>query len=207
MSDPGERVSDEERERAAASLKEHLLAGRLSTDEFSQRVGQAYDARVRADLELAARGLPNLSVDGSPAATSSRSLRVTGALLSHVVRRGRQRLRRWVVAGSVLGDLDLDLREATLERSRSTVNVFAAFGNADVYIPDQIAVTTGGLALIGHQRDHGQDASHPGAPSLHVRVVSLFGTVDVWRVPADVSGNYDQIVKAVRERQRAEITR
>ena len=59
-----ERVSDAEREQAAGLLKGHLVAGRLTTEEFAERVGQAYGARVRADLSLALTDLPP---DGSTA--------------------------------------------------------------------------------------------------------------------------------------------
>ena len=191
-----ERVSDAEREQAAGLLKGHLVAGRLTTEEFAERVGQAYGARVRADLSLALTDLPP---DGSTALQVARpkGARVTGAVFSHIVRRGRRRLRGWTLAGSVLGDLDLDLRDAELERARTVVNLLVLFGNADVYVPDQLAVTTGGLALIGHQNDHGADIARPGAPSIHVRVLSLFGTVDVWRVPPSVRGDYGKIIEQV----------
>jgi hypothetical protein len=198
-----DRISDAERDRAAAALKEHLLAGRLSTEEFSERVERAYGARVGADLELALRDLPDTPAIAGDA--RRRASRLTGAVLSHVVRRGRRRLRGWIAAASVLGDLDLDLREAELERASTVVNVVAAFGNVDVYVPDQIAVTTGGIGLLGHQRDHGADVSRPGAPSVHVRVLSVFGTVDVWRVPAEAGGDYGRLIAGVRRGERGEL--
>ena len=46
MNDESLRVSDADRERAVASLRQHLLAGRLTLDEFSERVGAALQARV-----------------------------------------------------------------------------------------------------------------------------------------------------------------
>jgi hypothetical protein len=41
-----DRVSDAEREQMVLSLREHLLAGRLTLDEFSERVEAAYSART-----------------------------------------------------------------------------------------------------------------------------------------------------------------
>ena len=35
------RVSDADRERAVAALREHLLAGRLTLEEFTERVDAA----------------------------------------------------------------------------------------------------------------------------------------------------------------------
>ena len=39
----------------------------------------------------------------------------------------------------------------------------------------------------------------PGTPLLHVRVFSLFGTSDLWRVPADWVGRpFREVIKALR---------
>jgi hypothetical protein len=198
MDRSAQRVSDAEREAAAAALKEDLLAGRLTTEEFSQRVERAYAARIGSDLEAVRRDLPAGSSGGL-----ARRTRVSVALLSHMVRRGRQRLGRRVLAVSALGDLDLDLREAELSHSATTVTVVALLGNVDVYVPDQLAASLRGVGALGHQRDRGSDASRPGAPEVRVRVLSLLGTVDLWRVPGDVrSTDYGEVFRAVKERQR-----
>jgi class 3 adenylate cyclase len=52
------RVSDAEREHAVALLQGHHAAGRLSLDEFSERVDEAYRARTTSDLDHALRELP-----------------------------------------------------------------------------------------------------------------------------------------------------
>lgn len=206
MDSSSDRLSDAEREQVAQTLKEHLLAGRLTTEEFSERVERAYAARVGTDLDVVLEGLPGGGVEATTGLVKARASRFSAAMLSHVVRRGRRRLRGWTVAASALGDLDLDLREAELEKDQTTVNVLAVFGNVDVYVPDQIAVTLGGLGLVGHQRDHGIDASHADAPVLRVRVLSLFGTIDVWRVPQDVRGSYGEVFKEVKRRASGELS-
>ena len=52
------RASDEDRERFAAELRTHAVAGRLSTDELEERLQQAYEARTLGDLEALHRDLP-----------------------------------------------------------------------------------------------------------------------------------------------------
>ena|ERR1700722_2440376 len=52
------RVSDSDREQLAGELREHMLAGRLSSDEFEERVAKAYQARTRAELEQLKTDLP-----------------------------------------------------------------------------------------------------------------------------------------------------
>jgi hypothetical protein len=125
------------------------------------------------------------------------------AVLGPVVRRGRVRLRQWAVASSALGDLDFDLRDATVDQRRTTVTVLAAFGNVDIYVPEGISVDVGGLAVLGHRRDWGRDAGCPGAPAIHVRVLGFAGTVDVWRVPPEMhASSYSDISHALEDRRR-----
>ena len=45
------RIGDAERDRAAAALGDHFAAGRLSNEEFEQRMEQAIKARFNDDLE------------------------------------------------------------------------------------------------------------------------------------------------------------
>ena len=53
-------AGDQDRERAAASLREHYLSGRLTVDELSYRTDRVFSARSRADLRTALAGLPLL---------------------------------------------------------------------------------------------------------------------------------------------------
>ncbi|MBA2954973.1 DUF1707 domain-containing protein [Nocardioides sp. MAH-18] len=52
------RVSDVEREQAAAALGDHFVAGRLSAEEHAERVDAVWSARTRADLTDLFRDLP-----------------------------------------------------------------------------------------------------------------------------------------------------
>ena len=199
MDDPSLRVSDADREHAVAALREHLLAGRLTLAEFSERVEAALTARVGAELARVQEDLPAVV----PAAGSRRKpARFTAALFGRAVRRGRLRLRGRAVAASVFGDLDFDLREATIDHGETAVTVLAAFGNADVYVPEGVNVDVGGITVFGHHRDWGRDAGRPDAPTVHVRVLGLAGTVDVWRVPHDMHGSYSDIFRQLEDRRR-----
>jgi hypothetical protein len=199
MDDPSLRVSDADREHVVAALREHLLAGRLTLAEFSERVEAALTARVGGELARVQEDLPAVV----PAAGSRRKpARFTAALFGRAVRRGRLRLRGRAVAASVFGDLDFDLREATIDHGETAVTVLAAFGNADVYVPEGVNVDVGGITVFGHHRDWGRDTGRPDAPTVHVRVLGLAGTVDVWRVPHDMQGSYSDIFRQLEDRRR-----
>jgi hypothetical protein len=63
MPEPAEvRVSDEQRERAVAEIREHYAAGRLDSEEFDERVQAAYRARTERELSALHADLPLLPV-------------------------------------------------------------------------------------------------------------------------------------------------
>ena len=65
----GLRVGDAEREAVAAELREHYAQGRLSMEDFQQRLDAAYAARTRGDLDRLIRGdLPPVRPPGTPPA-------------------------------------------------------------------------------------------------------------------------------------------
>jgi hypothetical protein len=191
------RASDDDRERAVLALREQLVAGRLTLDEFSERVESAYRARTEADLVAVGSELP------APRTTPRRRRPVwaTVGLFAHVVRRGRLRLARFGVIFSGCSDIDFDLREAEVGGLSTTVCLLALFGNVDLYVPERIGIDVTGLTVFGHRRQWGREAAGGDSPVLQVRVISLFGTVDVWHVPGEQRGTYREIIRAVRARQ------
>lgn len=55
---PAERVSDADRERTIEELHDHIVTGRLTTDEFEERLGSAQAAKTRAELDAVRIDLP-----------------------------------------------------------------------------------------------------------------------------------------------------
>lgn len=53
------RVSDAEREAAAAELREHFASGRLNQEEFDDRLAAAFAAKTRGDLNAVFADLPS----------------------------------------------------------------------------------------------------------------------------------------------------
>ena len=197
---PGEleRLSDSEREQAVSALRDDLVAGRLSLEEFSDRVDAAYQATFRGELAGLREDLPEHQLTPS----RRRPLRLSAALFGHLVRRGRLHLRGRSVAVSAFGDLDFDLREASIESQRVVVHVWVLAGNADLYVPERVDVDVGGTIVFGRRRDWGRDTATPAGPGLTVRAHGVFGTVDIWRVPHGVRGTYGEVIGQIQEQQR-----
>ncbi len=70
--DPQLRVSDEDRDRAAALLREHHALGRLTADEFNDRLDKAFAARTIGDIDGLLRDLPSIDLYRLPDAKLTR---------------------------------------------------------------------------------------------------------------------------------------
>jgi hypothetical protein len=55
---PGELVADTDRDGAVEQLREHLFAGRLTAEEFEERIATAHRARTRSDIRAVLTDLP-----------------------------------------------------------------------------------------------------------------------------------------------------
>jgi hypothetical protein len=199
---PALRASDADRDDAVVALREHLAEGRLTLEEFAARAERALAARTLDELRSVASDLPT-------AVQRSRRppARITIAVFSNTQRTGRWRLGRFSSAFVLFGDGDVDLRQAVLDGAGATITAFVLFGNVDFYVPEALEVDFGGVTVFGHRREWGRDASaHVDAPLVRIRVFSLFGTSDLWRVPAAWAGRpFRQVIKALRRGEEREL--
>ena len=60
--DPRIRASDADRDRTAALLREHHVAGRLTAEEFNERLDKAYAAKTLGDLDQLLSDLPGIDL-------------------------------------------------------------------------------------------------------------------------------------------------
>jgi hypothetical protein len=204
VSSPDLRASDADRDRVITELREHIAAGRLTLEEFSERVDRVVAARTLSELEEVRGDLPSaLPVARAP----RRPKRFTGLAFGRTQRTGRWRLARRAVALVVFGDLDLDLRQAELSGPVTSITALVLCGNVDLYAPESVEVDLGGFTVFGHRREWGRDPPpHPATPLLEVRVLSLFGTADLWRVPpAWVGRTFDEVIGGLRRGEHREL--
>ena len=200
----GLRASDADRNAMVLALREHVAAGRLTLEEFSERTERALAATTIDELEGIDRDLPPASGEERP---RRRPKHFTGVFLGATERTGRWRLPRRGFAFVFLGDADLDLRQAELGGPVSSLKAFVLFGNIDLYVPEGVEVDLGGLAVLGHRREWGRDLQPlPGTPLLRVKVFSLFGTADVWRVPgAWARRSLREVIRALESGEHREL--
>jgi hypothetical protein len=70
--DPRIRASDADRDRAAALLREHHAAGRLTAEEFGERMEKALTARTLGEIEELLADLPAIDLYRLPDASLRR---------------------------------------------------------------------------------------------------------------------------------------
>ena len=199
---PALRASDAEREQTAALLRNHVAEGRLTLEEFAQRLDTVYAARTRPELDAVTHDLPDAAPETLPQ-SRRRPKRFTGVAFGSVERRGRWRVPRFAGLTVLFGDADIDFRSAEIHGQTVTVTAVILFGNADFYVPRSVDVDFGGLTIFGHRREHGDEiVPAPEAPLVRIRVFALFGTSDVWRIPPGMTGTYRELIQAIRKRKR-----
>jgi hypothetical protein len=203
---PALRASDADRERTVVLLREHAAQGRLTLEEFTDRMSTAYLARTGEELTELLSDLPS---GQAPAVSRRRPTRFLLALFGSTEREGRIRVRRRVGCLMGFGNIDLDLRQATLEGDVVTIVALGMFGAIDVYVPEGVEVDLHGFAVFGHKRASGNDpAPTPGTPLLRVFAVSIFAGIDVWRVPiAWTQKTWREVIKGIRAGRHKELER
>jgi hypothetical protein len=185
------RASDADRDQVATLLSTAYAEGRLTREEHDERVDQLMAAKTFDDLIPITR---DLVVVGSPppvAAPQSASrftIDATGqdlqpdkmiAIFGGVTRTGRWRVRKKIQAFALFGGMDLDLRDAVFEAPVVEIAGFWCFGGLDMKVPEGIEVRDQTAGIFGGTdvRDIGDPV--PGAPTLVIKGVALFGGVSV----------------------------
>lgn len=174
---PSVRASDGEREQTVALLRTHAVDGRLTLEEFAERVERAYAARTVDELAELARDLP---ATASPPDARPRAARRLVAILGGLERRGRFRLASDTTAITFMGGLELDLRAAEIEAPDTTLTVYTFMGGAEITLPEGVDVDVRGVSVLGGKEvQTGGHPVPPGAPRLTIRAHTFLGGLEV----------------------------
>jgi hypothetical protein len=185
------RASDADREQVATVLSTAYAEGRLTREEHDERIDQLMAAKTFDDLIPITR---DLVVVGTPAPIASQQpssrfrIDIAGqnpdsdkmiAIFGGATRTGKWRVRKNIQALALFGGIDLDLRDAVFEAPVVEISGFWCFGGLDIKVPEGIEVRDQTAGIFG-----GTDVSNigdpaPGAPTLVIKGLSLFGGVSV----------------------------
>jgi class 3 adenylate cyclase len=188
-----ERVADADRDRTVTQLRENVVEGRLTLDEFSERVGSALQARTRGDLVAVMADLPQtrptaeILPEGGTSAKKRRRWHV--AVMSGHSTKGRWRISGKTNALAVMGGCDMDLRRAEIEGPEVEITAVAFWGGIDIIVPEGFDVELRGFSFMGGRSLKLRDVPIvPGSPRIVVRGFAVMGGIDVKSRP-NRSGN------------------
>jgi hypothetical protein len=188
------RASDADREQVATVLTTAYAEGRLSREEHEERLDQLLVAKTFDDLipitqDLVSTGFP-IGAPNLVSTTPSTDFRIDTtsasqdsdrliAVFGGVTRAGRWRVRKNTQSLALFGGIDLDMREATFESPVVEIAGFWCFGGLDIKVPAGIEVRDQTAGVFGGTdvRDVGEPL--PGAPTLVIKGMALFGGVSV----------------------------
>jgi len=189
---PDRRASDADRERVVELLQHALSDGQLTVDELEERVPSVYAARTRTELDRLTADLSVASADdAAPASVQAGGLSVREgpggtrwvvSIMGGHDKGGRWRLARRCTVLNIMGGSDIDLNDAEVSAPATELNVFSIMGGGDIRVPHGVDVQVSNFALMGGNGVKlGDEVAPPGAPTVHIRLVSIMGGADVSR--------------------------
>jgi hypothetical protein len=184
---PGIRISDADRERAAARLHDALAEGRITVTELEERLSVVYAARYEDDLRPPLADLPG----GDVAVTSAAPLAIAPTDTPPVVlRAGMSTIRRsgeWDVPArlrlqSAMGSVVLDFCDTTIRHAVVDIEVDLGAGSARLLLPDEATANVDDVvASMGTVKSSVPSVQRSGAPHFVVHGRAGMGSVTVRR--------------------------
>lgn len=191
-------MSDADREQAAETLRQAAGDGRITFEELDERLGLTYAARTYADLDAVTGDLPGPGVPArlpAPAAAPlpDRIGGTPGPAFSLAIMSGEKRAGQWVLpprysAVSIMGGVELDLRQARFSEPEVTISAFALMGGIAIIVPEDIGLEVSGFGFMGGVDRPEDSPGAPGAPRLRVTAFALMGGIEIKRKPAAQPG-------------------
>ena len=177
-----QRAGDSDREATVARLRDAAVAGRLTLDEFSERVEQALQARTHDQLQALEADLTGL-VAAQPSRDRPHSRWV---VTSRLERRGRWRLPPFYRLNVVCGTVVLDLGQAVVEAALTTLHVRNLFGTITILVPEavRVEIDDGGVMLTNEVAL--PEVSPPAsAPLIRIQTSGIGGTNYIRAAPPE----------------------
>ena len=184
---PAILAGDAEREHSTQLLSRAVVEGRLTLEEFSDRVERAQAARTRDELATLTRDLPAApaaATPGVPAAATSTDLAAAQerhvAFCSRLVRSGPWELAARSEFRSIFGTITLDLSQARLAGPEVELQIYNLFGTVTIIVPESVDVSVRGGGMFASQVVQPHTAPPvAGAPKLRIIARGPGGTLYV----------------------------
>lgn len=186
------RISDTDRHAVAEVLREAAGEGRIDMSELDERLEAAYAAKTYADLVPITADLPVTPAAAQivPRATrsvtpSERSFGSTWVVMGESKRQGAWLVPAEHTAFALMGEVVLDLREATFAAAETVITANAIMAEVKVIVDAYTRVEVDGIPVLGEfsHKDVIAAELSTDSPRVRLRGVALMGSVTVVRHP------------------------
>ena len=183
---PGIRISDADRERAAARLNEAMSEGRITLAELEERLTAVYAARYEADLRPPLADLPGSDVVAPqavalPSTPDGRPV-VLKAGMSTIKRTGDWDVPARLRLESSMGTIVLDFCDTTIRHPVIEIEVDAGAGTVRLLVPDDATANVDDVVSgMGTVKSKVPSRPRPGAVHFVVHGRTGMGSVTVRR--------------------------
>jgi hypothetical protein len=198
-------ISDADRSRFADVIGDAFAEGRLTRDEYEDRLSVTLSARTVADLIPVLEGLPpaiaadalaplvpvvtpapaqqSVSAAWFPGETGTASSSSVVAIFGGATRKGEWVVPSQLTAFALFGGVELDLTKVTFAQAESEIVAVAVMGGVEITVPEGLTVQVEGVGIFGGFDQAAEGPGEPDAPLLRIKGAALFGGVDVKRKP------------------------
>jgi hypothetical protein len=160
---PQVRISNADRERVAERLRTAVGEGRLSLEEFDQRVSGVLAARTFAEVEPYVADLPGGPV--TPPTPEYAELRTTASSLK---RRGSWVVPRRLLVSAKAGSVTLDFTDALIGHRTVDIELNVYAGSTTLVLPRGASVDIDSVELIaGSAKVRHVPTTPMGGPEQH----------------------------------------
>lgn len=161
-------------------MNEAVGEGRLTLDEFTQRLNQVYATTTRGELQRITADLPAAGSANSalPAETGKRRWKL--AILGGSDYKGRWRVPAKIGFFALLGGSKIDLCEARLQNNEVEITLVSILGGSDVIVPQGIRVEVDSTNILGGDDVKiDESAEVANSPVVRIRACSILGGNDI----------------------------
>jgi hypothetical protein len=126
------RMSTADRDQIVDVLNTALSAGRLTLDEFDERVAGVQNAKTYGEVEPYLKDLP---IAVAPAAPPPREVVELGSVASSIKRKGRWNVPRRLVVRNKAASVKLDFSEALISYPVVEIDLDVLAGSTELVLP------------------------------------------------------------------------
>jgi hypothetical protein len=174
---PVVRASDADREAVVARLQAAVAEGRLELDEFGSRADAAHAAVFRADLDRLVADLPRVAPQPGPVVGARQAEELSSIFGDITLSVGTTPPQR---AGTVFGDIRIDLRGLRTDAERIDLRLSTVFGDVDVIVAEGVDAQLHGRTVFGDRKVELAPVERvAGTPLVVVHAKAIFGDLRV----------------------------